>query len=170
MRVAARAATTHDLPALAVLVASCASALRSVRGGERFEGREFLLPPYGAELERLLSDCDTLVLSGTLDDEVLGIGVVKVERLAAAGVLGRLELLFVDPEAREVGLGEALVRAATAWAAARGATGLDAYALPGSREAKNFLESSGFVARLIVMHRDIGGPAGLSSFRDRRGS
>ncbi len=143
-------------------MADCASALQSVRGGELFERREFPRPPYAAQLERLLSDREALVLTGTLDDEVLGIGVVRIETLAGQGVLGRLELLFVDAEAREVGLGEAIVRAAVSWAGGRGARGLDAYALPGGRESKNFLESSGFVARLLVMHRDMSAPAGPS--------
>jgi hypothetical protein len=31
--------------------------------------------------------------------------------------------------------------------------GIDAFALPGMRETKNFFEGSGFTARLLVMHR-----------------
>jgi len=163
MRVAARAATKEDLPDLAALVTGCASALGPERGGEQFAAREFLVPPYAAGLETMLSDRDVLVLSGTIDDQVLAVAVVRIEMLADDGVLGRLELLFVDPDAREVGLGEALVGAAIAWASEHGATGLDAYALPGGREVKNFLESSGFVARLIVMHCDVSASAGRST-------
>lgn len=158
MKVAARAATAEDLPALTGLLESCASALLSERGGRQYLNRELLRPPYASGLETLLSDPDILLLSGTLDDQVLALGTATMETLADGSRWGRLELLFVDSGAREVGLGEALVRAATAWARAGGATGLDAYALPGNREAKNFLESSGFVARLIVMSADLSGP------------
>jgi hypothetical protein len=35
---------------------------------------------------------------------------------------------------------------------ARGCVGVDAFALPGHRAAKNFFEESGFSARAIVMH------------------
>ena len=33
-----------------------------------------------------------------------------------------------------------------------GCVGVDAFALPGHRAAKNFFEESGFTARAIVMH------------------
>ena len=139
MRVVTRAATKEDLPALASLVAGCASTLRSERGGEQFAAREFLLSPRGAGLETMLSDRDVLVLSGTIDDQVLAIAVVRIEMLADDGLLGRLELLFVDPDAREVGLGEALVRTATTWAAEQGATGLDACTrCPGAEKSRTF--------------------------------
>jgi GNAT superfamily N-acetyltransferase len=69
----------------------------------------------------------------------------------------RIRALYVEPEAREVGAGEALVEAACAFATRAGAGGIDAYALPGAREVKNFFESAGFVARLIVMHRPLPG-------------
>jgi hypothetical protein len=39
-----------------------------------------------------------------------------------------------------------------AWCRARGCTGMDAMALPGHRQTKNFFEESGFTARKLVMH------------------
>jgi hypothetical protein len=35
---------------------------------------------------------------------------------------------------------------------AAGCAGVDAFALPGHRAAKNFFESAGFTARALVMH------------------
>jgi GNAT superfamily N-acetyltransferase len=159
MRVAARAATTRDLPALGALLSDCAAAVGSERGGRHYVGRELIGPPYATRLRALISSPDVLLMSGTLDEAVFAVALARIETLTGGGRLGRLELLFVDPEAREVGLGEALVREAISWAGEQGAEGLDAYALPGNREAKNFLESSGFTARLIVMHRDLTGLA-----------
>lgn len=69
------------------------------------------------------------------------------------GSLCRVEEIYVEPEAREVGAGEALLDHAREWAVALGTEGIDVVALPGSREVKNFLESAGFAARLIVMHQ-----------------
>jgi hypothetical protein len=47
------------------------------------------------------------------------------------------------------------MEAVLAWAGERGCVGVDALALPGSRETKNFFESFGLVARAIVVHRDL---------------
>lgn len=69
------------------------------------------------------------------------------------GSLCRLVSFFVEAGARGVGAGEELMGFVVKWATARGCRGIDIVALPGSREAKNFLEGTGFAARLIVMHR-----------------
>ena len=63
--------------------------------------------------------------------------------------------VFVDPRARDVGVGEALIGAATTWALASGCVGLDGLALPGDRHTKNLYERSGLTARLITVHRDL---------------
>jgi hypothetical protein len=40
-----------------------------------------------------------------------------------------------------------------AWATAAGCRGIDAIALPGARDTKNFFERMGLVARAIIVHR-----------------
>jgi GNAT superfamily N-acetyltransferase len=67
--------------------------------------------------------------------------------------LATIEVLYVDPAAREAGVGDKLLTTAVNWAAQRGATGVDVQVLPGMRVPKSFLEGSGFVARLLIMHR-----------------
>ena len=99
----------------------------------------------------------------------------RVDALNAAVILGRLdgvpvafvcvaerptgsamiEALFVERDAREIGIGEVLAAAAIAWARQRGATAIAAIALPGDRATKNFFETFGLVARAIVVHRDL---------------
>jgi len=59
----------------------------------------------------------------------------------------------VEPEAREVGVGEAMADALVAHCDDRRCIGIDAPALPGHRAAKNFFEAHGFTARALVMHR-----------------
>ena len=66
--------------------------------------------------------------------------------------------LFVEPDARSVGIGEALVGLIVEFCAARGCIGIDAAALPGHRAAKNFFEGHGFTARSLVMHRSLHEP------------
>jgi ribosomal protein S18 acetylase RimI-like enzyme len=90
---------------------------------------------------------------GGIDDVVLGFAAVRVELLRDGARLGVLTDLFVEPEARSVGVGEALVDLVVDFCADRGCTGIDATALPGHRAAKNFFEAHGFTARSLVMHR-----------------
>ena len=73
------------------------------------------------------------------------------------GVLGVLDDIYVEPEAREVGVGEALMDAVEAWCRGRGCIGIDSLALPGNRETKNFFETLRSVARAIVVHRSLDG-------------
>ena len=61
----------------------------------------------------------------------------------------------MEPDAREVGAGEAMMNAVLDWAASMRCRGVDATALPGDRQTKNFFESFGLVARAISVHRAI---------------
>jgi len=72
-----------------------------------------------------------------------------------AGRRGVLDLCFVESGAREVGLGHLLLDEALGWFRDAGCTGVDGTAYPGDRGAKNFFESAGFKARLLVMHRPL---------------
>jgi hypothetical protein len=48
-----------------------------------------------------------------------------------------------------------MLDAVIAWCTERGCTGIDAHALPGNRDTKNFFETFGFTARLLVVHRSL---------------
>ena len=98
---------------------------------------------------------DTSVVVGTIDDVVIGLGVGRVERLRDGRDLGIIEELFVEPEARSIGVGEAIVDLLLEFFGEHGCIGADALALPGNRATKNFFEQHGFVARSIVMHRPL---------------
>jgi GNAT superfamily N-acetyltransferase len=148
---AARRATEADLPALADLHRAATEELRAERGGEiwaRQTGRSRYEPPPFA-----FDDPAELVLAGTLDDVVVGYARLVVDAFADGGELAVLTDLYVAAEAREVGVGEALLDAAIAWATERGCVGIDSVALPGMRSSKNFFEAAGLVARAIVVHR-----------------
>ncbi|HKH87229.1 MAG TPA: GNAT family N-acetyltransferase [Acidimicrobiales bacterium] len=152
----ARRATSADLENALHLLEQAAAAVTLERGGHVHVQREFPTPPYADHLAALLHDPAACVAVGTVDDVVVGIAIATVETLRDSSSLARLEVLWVEPDAREVGLGEELIGLVTEWAEQLGATCLDAYALPGSRETKNFLEAAGFSARLLVMHRRLG--------------
>jgi len=92
---------------------------------------------------------------GTIDGEVVGYATVELDTLADRGLLGVITAVFALPEARAVGVGEAMLDAVIPWCEERGCVGIDAHALPGNRDTKNFFETFGFTARLLVVHRKL---------------
>jgi ribosomal protein S18 acetylase RimI-like enzyme len=150
---AARPAVPADLPALAVLAGQGVAEQVEARGGPVWSAREARALPAEPSLQADLDDEQVLVLAGTLDGVVVGYLVARVEDLRDGTTLGRLTDVFVEPGAREVGVGELLVDAALDWCETRGCRGVDASVLPGNRATKNFFESMGFTARAITVHR-----------------
>lgn len=112
--------------------------------------------PVEAALEAEVADPASTLVVGTLDDVPLGFLLGRPEpTLPQAGgrIIGSIRLIYTDPEAREVGIGEAMMERYLATAREAGAAVFDAHVAPGHRLAKNFFESHGFSARSIVMHR-----------------
>ena len=104
---------------------------------------------------RLESDSWYIYL-GTIDEVPLGflaahLGPLLVQ--AAGEQVGIMELIYTEPEARDIGIAEAMLDVALVDLAELGAERFDAPVLPGHRRAKNFFERSGFSARSITMHR-----------------
>jgi len=97
------------------------------------------------------------VLLGTIDETPVAYGYLTVARVADGSLHAVIEELFVEPEARGVGVGEALVGELLENARARGAVAVQSTALPGDRATKNFFESQGMVARAILVHRWLDG-------------
>ena len=107
-------------------------------------------------LRHALTDPDQRVVVGTIDDAAVGLGTVRVVGLADGRPLGVVDELFVEPEARGVGVGEAMMDLLVDWCRQRHCVGIDAIALPGDRDTKNFFETFGLTARAIVVHRTFG--------------
>lgn len=111
--------------------------------------------PVEQSLMAALDDPDALVYVGTIDAYPLGLLLVRVEDLlpqAGDERIGSIRLVFVDKDAREVGVGEAMRKLALEDMRSRGLRRFDAHVLPGHRLVKNFFEAGGFAARSIVMH------------------
>ena len=150
----ARVATPADIARVADLARDLRAQLLEERGGALWSTREARPEPLEPALAVLLERADAAVLVGTLDEHVVGYGVVQVEQLRDGTRLGVIEEIYVQPEARAVGVGELLVERLVEFCDGAGCIGVDATALPGDRQAKNFFERAGFTARILTMHKN----------------
>lgn len=156
----ARAAVGDDVPRLAELARSLRGELEILRGGGLWAARDSRPEPLEEGFAALLADGRARIVVGTIDGEVVGFATGVVEDLRDGRRLGVIEEIYVEPGARAVGVGEAMLADVVRHLAAAGCTGIDALALPGHRTTKNFFEGTGFTARALVMHRVLpaGGP------------
>jgi len=146
MDVAVRPAVTADAAAVAHLEDEARASVVEHRGG-----RELLdgcAPLDTSGWEDRFAAAGWRILVGTIDDVVVGFAAVH-----HSGTTATISHLYVTPEAREVGVGEALVEDLLAWAPIVGASALEATALPGDRETKNLFERVGMKARAITVSR-----------------
>ena len=65
----------------------------------------------------------------------------------------RVDQVFVHPDARQLGFGDALLAEAIRIGRGRGASMVEAQTLPGDRDLKNLYERAGVTARLIVVSK-----------------
>jgi ribosomal protein S18 acetylase RimI-like enzyme len=151
LEVEVHAATAADEPELARLAGLALHELAASRGGAVWARREgaWLSGVATSPTAAASGEVDTLV--GTLDGVVVGAAALELEPLGQAR-LAVLRGIYVEPEARELGVGERLMEEVIRRAAAAGCEGVDSFVLPGNREAKNFFEAHGLVARGIVVH------------------
>jgi len=145
-----RRAGLGDVGPLRVLEAEARAALVGARGGDRWLDEH---PPVGEAWSDAVATRRVFVAvldvgpNGPLD---VGYLVLDVD-----GAVARVDQVYVTPDARELGFGDALVEAATAAALEAGAQLLEGEALPGDRQTKNLYERAGITARLITVSRRI---------------
>lgn len=148
-----RKATPEDLETLSGFAAVLADELGPMRGGALWIAQESRREPLIEEFALLLESEDAYVVLGLLDGVPMGFGVVVLVQLNDATLLGDVTEIWVDPEARAIGLGESLLEALTEFCVDHGCIGIDAKALPGHRQTKNFFEEQGFTARMLKMYK-----------------
>ena len=156
---AVRPATAADLDRLVELAELAADELAAGRGGQLWRRREARPSPVRDSLAASVAASeagdDQLVVLGTIDGVGVGFAAVRRETLRDGDHLGVIDDLYVEPGARQVGVGEAMMQRLLEWCRAQGCIGVDSMALPGERHTKNFFESFGLVARAIVVHRKL---------------
>jgi GNAT superfamily N-acetyltransferase len=150
-----RPATTDDGELLEGLYRAGASEIMTFKA--QWADLDARPEPIARSFQDELDREDTAAFIGMIDGAPVGYAVVRLaKRLPQAGGLhAKVTDMYVDPGAREVGIGEELINAVLAWARERGAKSAEVRVVPGHRAAKNFCEENGLTARLIVMHRDL---------------
>jgi GNAT superfamily N-acetyltransferase len=154
----ARVATAADIPALKTLWDMAVREIDTHRGGALLLRSIAWPAPFEQGVQAALGDADRVVVLGTTDGVEVGFASVRCD-LAGRPPIGVIDAVYVEPSARQIGVGEAIVDLVISWCRERGCGGVDAPALPGSRPAKAFFEDHGFIARLLVMHHPLPGPA-----------
>ena len=150
---AARVAHDAELARVAELARELRQELLGRRGGALWVTREARPEPLDDAFAELSKRDDALVVVGTTEDLVVGYGIARWETLRDGTRLGVIDEIYVEVEARGVGVGELLIEHLYTFCVDAGCIGVDATALPGHRQAKNFFERAGFTARSLVMHR-----------------
>lgn len=151
----ARPAIPGDLDRLVELAELGYAELLPTRGGAIWTQREARERPHDVTLAEAIERDDHHVVVGCFEGYTAGYGVVRIEPLQDGTDLAVVDDLFVEPSFRAVAIGEAMMNLAVDWATERGCVGIDAVALPGNRDTKNFFETFGLVARAIVVHRSL---------------
>lgn len=155
MRVEAREASHEDVATLTSLYRSLEEEMTALHA--MWPLADGLDEPVETSLAQAISDPDAIVVIGTIDGYPFGFLLARIESLliqADNEKIGSIRLIFVDHEAREVAVGEAMRETVMEMLRNKGITKFDAHVLPGHRLAKNFFEAGGFSARSIIMHHD----------------
>jgi GNAT superfamily N-acetyltransferase len=145
---AARHAAVEDLALLGQLVELSRADRLNERGGAVLE----LLDPRPVVDDARVADKHVLLALGVYADVAFGYAHAELIDVDGTSIV-RLYDIFVEPDARGVGIGEALLEMVFEWARDQRASAIDSVVLPGNREGKNFFERFGLVARAIHVYR-----------------
>ncbi len=153
MEVDSRRAVPADLAEVTRLCSDAIEELRPNRGGAVWSQREARAEPLDVSLSETMDS--GLLAVACIDGTIVGYAGVDLVDLHDGAVLGQVTDIYVMPDARGVGCGEALIGLVEQWCVEQGCIGIDSIALPGDRETKNFFETFGLTARALRVHRSL---------------
>ena len=170
--VTARLARAEDLDVLVRLYRRLEAEMVAIHPmWPRADGLE---EPVAKSLLARIDDRVSRLYLGEVDGYPLGFIYGRSESMLAHEgntMIAAIRLVFVEEEARGVGVGEIMRDTLMDDFRSLGHELFDAHVLPGHRLAKNFFEAGGFSARSIVMHhsdRPDGGRRIGATFRANR--
>ncbi len=154
MDVAARPAVADDLARILELYEPAENEQVELR--EAWGLAEGLADPRGESLSAIFGSERDLLVAGLIDGLVFGFAWAVIDDLlpqAQGQRIGVIKMVYVEEDARMVGVGEAMLNEIMTWFGTNDLQRFDAIVSPGHRPAKNFFESAGFRARRITMYR-----------------
>lgn len=155
MRVTSRPATRDDLTSLVRMYRRLEDEMTALHA--MWPLADGLAEPVEDTLLTLVDRDDAHLLIGEIEDQEFGFLFATLESVLPQGRgerIGSIRIVFSEPEAREVGVAEAMRDDVMVRFRRQGVTKFDAHVLPGHRLAKNFFEAGGYSARSIIMHHD----------------
>jgi GNAT superfamily N-acetyltransferase len=135
-----------DVAQLLLLESEGRAALDGQRGGERWLIEH---PEIGGRWPQRCTERGADVVVGHIGPVVVGYLVADL----GLDHIVRIDQVWVTPDARENGFGDALLELAIERARPLGASAVEGQALPGDRHTKNLFERAGIVARLITTYK-----------------
>ncbi len=152
MHLSARPADSEDIPSILDMYGAAVAEQSAIK--PVWALADALPEPSDVVLAEILEDDDSLLVVGELDGVPLGFAWARSEELLpqAGERVAVVRLIFTAPEARGVGVGDAIISLVLDHFRRLGHRRFDARVSPGHRHAKNFFEANGFSARLIIMH------------------
>ena len=153
-----RRAQTSDLPSLGKLGALL------VEAHHEFDPRRFLAATrgtaagYASFLSTKLKDPDTAIFIAEVNTKVIGYAYAAVQGYdyqSLRGPAGVLHDLIVDPQYRNRGIGELLIKAAVEYLKARGAPRIVLSTAEGNRAAQRLFTRMGFRRTMVEMTREL---------------
>jgi GNAT superfamily N-acetyltransferase len=149
-----RRADPGDAAILGMLEASARAALVDARGGRRWlDAHVELGDAWPRAIEQRTVFVATIPSAGGADGADAVVGYLVADLVDDPMRVARIDQVYVESEARELGFGDALVDAAIEWGRGAGAELIEAETLPGDRNLKNLYERARVTARLITVSR-----------------
>ncbi len=150
----ARLANEYDFLEFNNLFTSGRREIEDRKGSELWVKLESLGNSASEIFKEYLSNERKALIVGEYCDYPLGfmlVEIVNINQEKAANI----QEVFVDMEARDVGLGEVIMDHAIEWSRSKGASVLLGRAFPGDRATKNYFERFHITARLIEVSKKI---------------
>ncbi len=154
MSESSRFAEVDDAVVFINLFDSARSSLDEVKGAKLWKALESTGDNGSAIFQEYLDDDDKVIVLGEYDHYPFGYILLDLQQVETK-IASNIQEVFVDIEARNVGLGETMMSLAIDWSRNRGASLLLGRTFPGDRSTKNFFERHHVTARLIEVSTDI---------------
>jgi len=150
----ARLAELSDSAAFAYLHKLSREGIEGHRGADLWLEKNSLKGDSEVIFGDLLGDSQYACIIGLYGNYPLGFLIAEQTNLFG-DVCVDIHEVFVEADARSVGIGESMMDFLIAWAGSKSASSITSRALPGDRQLKNFFERYKLTARLIEVAKKI---------------